>query len=173
MWFPIRMFKRNGRLRSENDEDGYVNMKAIFAVMNTTWTVVKIRPENIQACTGFEPMTSAQVVFITTKIAFTFTSLSAVQIHDFHIFTVVYSSLHGFFRNQHNDQFPSWLDSSVGRALHRYCRGHGFKSRTGLNFFFRPYFHYAQEVFITAKIAFIFTSLSAIKIYYFHIFTVV
>ena len=27
------------------------------------------------------------------------------------------------------------------RALHRYRKGHGFKSRTGLNFF-RPYFHY-------------------------------
>ena len=119
-------------------------------------------------------MTSAQVVFITTKIAFTFTSLSAVQIHDFHIFTVVYSSLHGFFRNQHNDQFPSWLDSSVGRALHRYCRGHGLKSFTGLNFFFSGLiFTTAQEVFITAKIAFIITSLSAVQIYYFHIFTVV
>ena len=30
---------------------------------------------------------------------------------------------------------PSWLVSSVGRALHQYCRGHGFKSHTGLNFF--------------------------------------
>ena len=32
---------------------------------------------------------------------------------------------------------PSWLDtcSSVGRALHRYRRGHGFESRSGLNFF--------------------------------------
>ena len=28
---------------------------------------------------------------------------------------------------------PSWLVSSVGRALHRYRRGHGFKFRTGLN----------------------------------------
>ena len=27
---------------------------------------------------------------------------------------------------------PSWLVSSIGRALHRYRRGHGFKSRTGL-----------------------------------------
>ena len=36
-------------------------------------------------------------------------------------------------------QAPSWLVSSVGRALHRYRRGHGFKSRTGLNFF-RSYF---------------------------------
>ena len=35
-----------------------------------------------------------------------------------------------------------FLVSSVGRALHRYRRGHGFKSRTGLIFFFRPYFHY-------------------------------
>ena len=28
-----------------------------------------------------------------------------------------------------------WLDSSVGRALHRYRRGHGFESRSGSNFF--------------------------------------
>ena len=30
---------------------------------------------------------------------------------------------------------PSWLDSSVGRALHRHCRGHGFESHSSLNFF--------------------------------------
>ena len=30
---------------------------------------------------------------------------------------------------------PSWLDSSAGRALHRYRRGHGFESRSGPNFF--------------------------------------
>ena len=30
---------------------------------------------------------------------------------------------------------PSWLNSSVGRALHRYRRGHGFESRSGLNCF--------------------------------------
>ena len=33
------------------------------------------------------------------------------------------------------DPAPSWLVSSIGRALHRYRRGHGFKSRTGLNIF--------------------------------------
>ena len=32
---------------------------------------------------------------------------------------------------------PSWLDSSVGRALHWYRRGHGFKSCSGLYFFFQ------------------------------------
>ena len=36
---------------------------------------------------------------------------------------------------------PSWLVNSVGRVLHWYCRGHGFKFRTGLNFFWL-YFHY-------------------------------
>ena len=30
---------------------------------------------------------------------------------------------------------PRWHDSSVGRALHRYHRGHGFETRSGLNFF--------------------------------------
>ena len=29
---------------------------------------------------------------------------------------------------------PSWLDSSVGRALHRHRRGHGLESRSSLNF---------------------------------------
>ena len=32
--------------------------------------------------------------------------------------------------NSHNDQLPSWLDSSIGRALHQYRRGHGFKSHS-------------------------------------------
>ena len=30
---------------------------------------------------------------------------------------------------------PSWLDGSIGRVLHRYRRGHGFVSRSSLNFF--------------------------------------
>ena len=47
------------------DED--VNMKAIFAVMNTTWAVMKIRPEKIQACTGFESMTFATPVQCSTN----------------------------------------------------------------------------------------------------------
>ena len=44
-------------------------MKVIFAVMNTTWAIVKIRPEKIQACTGFEPMTSAILVQRSTNWA--------------------------------------------------------------------------------------------------------
>ena len=32
---------------------------------------------------------------------------------------------------------PSWLDSSIGRVLHRYRRGHGFESRSSQKKFFR------------------------------------
>ena len=41
----------------------------------------------------------------------------------------------------------------VGTALHRYRRGHGFKFRTGLNFFSGLIFTTALVVFITTKIA--------------------
>ena len=36
---------------------------------------------------------------------------------------------------------PTWLVSSVDRALHRYRKGHGFKSPTSLRFL-QAYFHY-------------------------------
>ena len=66
-------------------------MKAIFAVMNTTYLCSSEKKawKKIQACTGFEPMTSVipgrpsfHLVFITAKITFIFTSLTAVQIYD-------------------------------------------------------------------------------------------
>ena len=85
--------------------------------------------------------TTAQVVFSTAKISFIFTSLSAVQIYDFYIFTVVYSSLHGFIWNQHNGQLPvGLLAQLVGHCT-------GIAEVMGSNpvqawIFFRPYFHY-------------------------------
>ena len=46
-------------------------MKANFSVMNISEVVVKIGlgPEKIQACMGFEPMTSVIVVQCTTNWA--------------------------------------------------------------------------------------------------------
>ena len=44
----------------------------------------------------------------------------------FDIFTFIYSYFTGLLRR---------LDSSVGRALHRHRKGHGFESRSSLNFF--------------------------------------
>ena len=80
-------------------------MKVIFVVMNTTRAVayrccvLPYRPESFSGLI----FTTAQVVFITVKIT------SIVQIYDFYIFTVVYSTLHGFILNQHNDQLPIGL----------------------------------------------------------------
>ena len=39
-----------------------MNIKVIFAVMNTTSAVVKIKPGKIQAFKGFEPMSSAIIL---------------------------------------------------------------------------------------------------------------
>ena len=90
----------------------YVNMKAIFLVMNTTWAVVKI--------------------------------LSAVQIYDFHIFTVVYSPLYGLIWNQHDNQLP------IGLLAQKVERCTGIAEVTGSNLvqawiFFRPNFHYCSS----------------------------
>ena len=75
------------------------------------------------------------------KIAFIFTSLSAVQIYDFHIFKAVYSPLYGFIWNQHNDQ----LSVGLLAQLVEHCTG--IAEAMGSNpvqawIFFRPSFHY-------------------------------
>ena len=46
----------------------------------------------------------------------------------------------GFVKNQHSDQLPVDLLAQLvlGRALHRYLKGRGLNSRTGLNFFSGP-----------------------------------
>ena len=55
--------------------------------------------------------------------------------------TVIYIHLHSSLctsilrTGTHNETSSQWLDSSVERALRRYRRGHGFKFRSGLNFF--------------------------------------
>ena len=47
---------------------------------------------------------------------------------------------------------PRWLVSPVGRALHWYCRGHGFKSRTGLKIFSGLISTTSSAVFLAVKI---------------------
>ena len=71
------------------------------------------------------------------KIAFVFTSLSAIQIYDFHISTVVYSPLHRFIWNQHNYQLPVGL---LVQLVER-CTGIPYRPE----FFLRPYFHYCSS----------------------------
>ena len=73
-----------------------------------------------------------------------FMSLSAVHIYDFHIFTVICLSLHGFVWNQHNDQLPVGLQAKLVEL----CTG--IAKVMGSNpiqawIFFRPYFHYCSR----------------------------
>ena len=81
----------------------YANMKAIFAVMNTTWAViVKTRPEKNSGMYGVWILLSFFCLFFFQAFVhycsssvhyyedrFHITSLSAVHIYDFHIFTVI------------------------------------------------------------------------------------
>ena len=46
-----------------------------------------------------------------------------------------YSSPSTGILGTHNVTSSQLADSSVARELHRYRRGHGFESRSGLNFF--------------------------------------
>ena len=53
----------------------------------------------------------------------------------FHIFICILHHLLGYITRLAKWPAPSWFDSSVGRALHQYRRGHGFQSRSGVIFF--------------------------------------
>ena len=65
---------------------------------------------------------------------------------------------------------PSWLVNSIGRVLHRYRRGQGFKSCTSLNLFSGFPFATAKVASITAMIYFHLILHPTVYIYDFHIF---
>ena len=82
----------------------------------------------------------------------------------FHIFICI---LHFLRVNYELTMWPAtgWLDSSVGRALHRYRRSHGIKSLSGLNCFQTLISQLLKFVCITAMSNHVFISFSAVQIY--------
>ena len=71
------------------------------------------------------------------------------------MFILFIFTFHGFISNRPNDQLPVGLFvSSVGRALHRYCRGHRVRIPYRPDFF-RLSFTTAKVVSITTMIFFI------------------
>ena len=83
---------------------------------------------------GFEPMTSVIPVQCSTNWAHKPTgswSMCWVQIN--HPSDERWTWM--FYLDPTHWPVPSWFVSSVGRVLHQYRRGQGFKSHTGLNFF--------------------------------------
>ena len=71
-------------------------------MLQRSWVQILYRPEFL----SYLIFTTAQVVFITVKIAFILTSLSTVHIYDFHIFTIIYSSRVDV---EHSEQLPVGL----------------------------------------------------------------
>ena len=67
------------------------------------------------------------------------------------------------------DQLPVGLIAQLVRALHRYRRGHGFDSRSGLNFFQALFLNCLSWVY-TAMIFICLKCISAVQIYDFHVF---
>ena len=89
---------------------------------------------------------------------------------NFHIFTFI-SSPQRVYKEFTQWPAPSWLDSSVGRALHRHRRGHGFESRSSLNFF-QAFFSQLHKLRIQLRWSVIYSLfLPQFKNMNFHIFT--
>ena len=78
--------------------------------------------------------TQLKQLCITAMINHVFICFSTVQIYD-----LLCIQLHNHLLRVYYELImwpaPSWLYSSVGRALHWYRWGHGFKFHSGLNFF--------------------------------------
>ena len=67
------------------------------------------------------------------------------------IFVYLQSLIHyftGLLRANIMTSSQSWLVSSVGRALHRYRRRHGFKTRTLSNSFLKLQFTYMIFIYL-------------------------
>ena len=102
-------------------------MKAIFTVLNTSWAVVKIRPEKHEQY-DFQ--------------------------YDFNIFTFVYSPLHGFIWYQHNDQLPVGLLAQLVERCTDIAEVMGSNPVRAWIFFFRSYFQLlVSVVFLAARIS--------------------
>ena len=154
------------------------NMEVIFAVMNTTQVLVKVRPEKKFRSYGIwthdpcDTGAKSTVVLGTTLSSnenYFHYYLSRVHncedcfyirffnrsSHNYVSFIYLQSLIHHFTGNLVPTECPapSWLVSSVGRALHGYRRGHGFQSHTGLNFFSGLVYNTTQVLFITTRIA--------------------
>ena len=92
-------------------------------------------------------------------------SLSAVQIYDYLIYSYSFLRLRDKYKLTIN-QLPVGLIAQLVRALHRYRRGHGFDSRSSLNFFrFLLFKHvHCDDLHIIL-------SLSAVQIYDYFIYS--
>ena len=74
--------------------------------MQIRWFFHPLRPSILQTQSSISGL-------IFTWRSLPFISLFAVHSYNFHIFTVSYSSLHGFIWDQHNEQLPVGLSAQL------------------------------------------------------------
>ena len=120
--------------------------------MQIKWFCHPLRPSILQT------QSSISGLIFTVEIASIIISLFAVHSYNFHIFTVTYSSLHGFIWDQHNGQLL------VGLSAQLVERCTGIAEVIGSNpvqawIFSGLIFTTAYVVVITAKIASIYNPL--------------
>ena len=105
---------------NENEQFYNLKLKALIAKTDLT------RPEQ-----DSNPLPKlSPKLCITAMINHIFICFSAVQIYD-----LSYIHLHSLSSQSHNVTSSQWLERSLGRALHRYRRGHGLESFSGLDLF--------------------------------------
>ena len=108
--------------------------------------------------------TNARVVCIIAKITFIHVFIRSSNIWLSYILNHLFITSRVYLEPT-SWPAPSWLVSSFGRALHRYRRGHGFKFRAHLNFFFRPCFHYCSSSVHYCEVTFIHVFICSSKIW--------
>ena len=90
-WFVINKWKEDDEVMNKwksymRTAEWRIIWRKITAVMYATFAVAKRKPEKkIQACTGFEPLTSAIPVQRSAMIFLHIILYSAVHIYDFHM----------------------------------------------------------------------------------------
>ena len=124
--FILTKFSKNGRSRSRN-RLGISQSKNTDVSLWARADYLNFQPQRMcdrKTIGSHLNFTTAEVVYLSLQFKYMI----------FHIFICI---LHLLWVCYELTMWPvpRWLDSSVGRALNRYCRGHGFESPSGLNFF--------------------------------------
>ena len=98
------------------------------------WTWLQISPKHV-IFSGFLSLLLKQLHNVTIFQSFWFFNLQ-LNIYDPNTFIFIYFITHGLLRtNKMTSSQLASVVSSVGRALHRYRKGHGWGSRVSLNIF--------------------------------------
>ena len=105
----------------------------VYLVFDLEARRFKFLGENLLGARAVENEPSTPDSFSYKRVDFTVNAKPTLLL--FLVLFTLYSSPSTGILRTHEVASSQGLDSSAGRALHRYRRGHEFESRSGLNFF--------------------------------------